>query len=124
MRSQINTDSMESKNAVPVTPQQLIGNTPLLDMSSYSLNPKVKILCKAEYLNPSCSIKDRIAVNMISNAEKTGQLKKGMTVVAATSGNTGSAVAMACALRGYEYIVITNEKCSKEKVDSMRAYGG
>ena len=66
-------------------------------MSSYSLNETVKIYAKAEYLNPSCSIKDRIAVNMITNAEKTGQLRPGMTVVAATSGNTGSAVAMACA---------------------------
>ena len=86
-------------------------------MSSYSLNPTVKILAKAEYMNPSSSIKDRIALHMITNAERTGQLRPGMTVVAATSGNTGSAVAMACALRGYKYIVITNEKCSKEKVD-------
>ena len=65
---------MESLGALsaPVSPQQLIGNTPILDMSSYSLNEKVKILAKAEYLNPSGSIKDRIAVNMITNAEKTG----------------------------------------------------
>lgn len=111
-------------NAAPVTPQQLIGGTPILDLSAYSLNPSVKILAKTEYLNPSGSIKDRIAQHMIANAERTGRLKPGMTVVAATSGNTGSAIAMTCALRGYEYIVITNEKTSKEKVDSMRAYGG
>ena len=95
-----------------------------MDLSAYSLNPNVKILAKTEYLNPSGSIKDRIAQHMIANAERTGRLRPGMTVVAATSGNTGSAIAMTCALRGYEYIVITNEKTSKEKVDSMRAYGG
>jgi glutamate decarboxylase len=111
-------------NANPVSPEQLIGGTPILDLSAYSLNPNVRILAKTEYLNPSGSIKDRIAQHMLSNAERTGRLKPGMTVVAATSGNTGSAIAMACALRGYEYIVITNEKTSKEKVDSMKAYGG
>ena len=84
----------------------------------------MRILAKCEYLNPSGSIKDRIAQHMINQAERSGQLKPGMTVVAATSGNTGAAIAMACALRGYDYIVITNEKTSKEKVDAMRAYGG
>ena len=108
----------------PVSPDQLIGSTPLLDLSAYSLNSNVRILAKCEYLNPSGSIKDRIAQHMINQAERSGELKPGMTVVAATSGNTGAAVAMACALRGYDYIVITNEKTSKEKVDAMKAYGG
>ena len=108
----------------PVSPQQLIGSTPLLDLSAYSLNPNVKILAKCEYLNPSGSIKDRIAQHIITQSIASGKLRPGMTVVAATSGNTGAAIAMACALRGYEYIVITNEKTSKEKVDAMKAYGG
>ena len=106
------------------TTRDLIGSTPLLDLSAYSLNPTVKILAKCEYLNPSGSIKDRIATHILDKAIKSGDLKPGMTVVAATSGNTGAAIAMACALRGYDYIVITNEKTSKEKVDAMRAYGG
>ena len=117
----IDNPSIDSE---PVSPDQLIGGTPLLDLSAYSLNPSVRILAKCEYLNPSGSIKDRIAQHMINQAERSGQLKPGMTVVAATSGNTGAAIAMACALRGYDYIVITNEKTSKEKVDAMRAYGG
>lgn len=117
----VNTPSIDSE---PVSPNQLIGGTPMLDLSAYSLNPSVRILAKCEYLNPSGSIKDRIAQHMITQAERSGQLKPGMTVVAATSGNTGAAVAMACALRGYDYIVITNEKTSKEKVDAMKAYGG
>ena len=108
----------------PMTTPQLIGGTPLLDLSQYSLNPKVKIMAKCEYLNPSGSIKDRIAQHIIAQAESSGQLKPGMTVVAATSGNTGAAIAMASALRGYDYIVITNKKTSKEKIDAMKAYGG
>jgi len=79
---------------------------------------------QGEYLNPSGSIKDRIAQHIIAQAESSGQLKPGMTVVAATSGNTGAAIAMASALRGYNYIVITNKKTSKEKIDAMKAYGG
>jgi cystathionine beta-synthase len=108
----------------PMTTPQLIGGKPLLDLSQYSLNPKVKIMAKCEYLNPSGSIKDRIAQHIIAQAESSGQLKPGMTVVAATSGNTGAAIAMASALRGYDYIVITNKKTSKEKIDAMKAYGG
>ena len=108
----------------PMTTPQLIGGTPLLDLSQYSLNPKVKIMAKCEYLNPSGSIKDRIAQHIIAQAESSGQLKPGMTVVAATSGNTGAAIAMASALRGYNYIVITNKKTSKEKIGAMKAYGG
>ena len=108
----------------PLTTPQLIGGTPLLDLSQYSLNKKVKIMCKCEYLNPSGSIKDRIAQHIIAQAEASGELKPGMTVVAATSGNTGAAIAMASAQRGYNYIVITNKKTSKEKIDAMKAYGG
>mmetsp|Transcript_21615 Transcript_21615/g.34994 ORF Transcript_21615/g.34994 Transcript_21615/m.34994 type:complete len:995 (+) Transcript_21615:136-3120(+) len=108
----------------PISTEQLIGSTPLLDLSAYSLNPTVKIMAKCEYLNPSGSIKDRIAQHIVTQAIASGNLRPGMTVVAATSGNTGAAIAMACALRGYDYIVITNEKTSKEKVDAMRAYGG
>ena len=108
----------------PVAPSQLIGGTPMIDLSAFSVNPKVKIYGKCEYLNPSGSIKDRIAQYILTMAIETGELKPGMTVVAATSGNTGAAIAMACAIRGYPYIVITNKKTSKEKVDAMRAYGG
>ncbi|ACO61071.1 predicted protein, partial [Micromonas commoda] len=108
----------------PLTTPQLIGGTPLLDLSQYSLKAKVKIMCKCEYLNPSGSIKDRIAQHIIAQAEASGELRPGMTVVAATSGNTGAAIAMASAQRGYNYIVITNKKTSKEKIDAMKAYGG
>ena len=123
-QKQADAAANQPDNNSPVTTGQLIGSTPLLDLSQYSLNPNVKIMAKCEYLNPSGSIKDRIAQHIINQAEASGDLRPGMTVVAATSGNTGAAIAMACALRGYDYIVITNEKTSKEKVDAMKAYGG
>jgi len=102
----------------------LIGNTPLIDLSALAKTSGVRILAKAEFMNPSGSIKDRIALHILSKAEREGRLRPGDTVVASTSGNTGSAIAMVCALRGYKYIVITNAKCSEEKRESMRAYGG
>ena len=102
----------------------IIGNTPLLNLSRLSKTPGVKIMAKAEYLNPSGSIKDRIAQHIIDCAERDGKLKPGDTLVASTSGNTGAAVAMVAAIRGYGYIAITNTKCSQEKRDSMAAYGG
>lgn len=104
--------------------KQLIGNTPMVDLSSLSANPQVRIFGKCEFANPSGSIKDRIADHILTRAEQEGKLKPGGTVVAATSGNTGAAVAMIAAMKGYKYIVITNEKTSKEKCDAMRAYGG
>jgi len=103
----------------------LIGNTPLVDLTAL-VNPKVEgvqVLGKAEYLNPGFSMKDRIMMNILSTAEKEGKLKPGMTVVAASSGNTGAACAMLCAMRGYKAVIITNEKCSVEKQDSIRCYG-
>ena len=101
----------------------LVGDTPLVDLSSLSAKPGVQILGKAEFLNPSGSIKDRIAKHIISVAEEEGKLRPGGTVVAATSGNTGSAVAMVCAMKGHKCILYTNGKTSKEKCDSMASYG-
>ena len=82
-----------------------------------------QIYGKAEFLNPGFSIKDRIARNILEQAEKHGLLKQGMTVVAASSGNTGAATAMMCAMRGYDCIITTSSKCSEEKMNSIRAYG-
>eukprot|EP01062_Namystynia_karyoxenos_P030950 TRINITY_DN2300_c0_g1_i7.p1 TRINITY_DN2300_c0_g1~~TRINITY_DN2300_c0_g1_i7.p1 ORF type:complete len:448 (+),score=199.26 TRINITY_DN2300_c0_g1_i7:98-1345(+) len=101
-----------------------VGNTPLIEVPSP--NPQVKIYVKAEFLNPTGSIKDRIAEHILNSAEAEGKLTRGsgQTVVAASSGNTGAAIAMACAVRGYKCKIYTNTKCSEEKVNSVRAYGG
>eukprot|EP01064_Diplonema_japonicum_P034688 TRINITY_DN7286_c0_g1_i1.p1 TRINITY_DN7286_c0_g1~~TRINITY_DN7286_c0_g1_i1.p1 ORF type:complete len:403 (+),score=105.24 TRINITY_DN7286_c0_g1_i1:64-1272(+) len=99
-----------------------VGNTPLVEIPSP--NPLVKIYAKCEFMNPTGSIKDRIAEHILNSAEKTGTVKKGTTVVAASSGNTGSAIAMACSSRGYKCKIFTNSKCSEEKINAVRAYGG
>jgi cysteine synthase len=103
---------------------QRIGNTPLVEVPSP--NPQVKIYAKCEQMNPTGSIKDRIADHILNTAEADGKLTRGsgQLVVAASSGNTASAIAMQCAVRGYKCKIFTNTKCSKEKVDSVKAYGG
>jgi len=97
--------------------QSMIGNTGLIELKN--INPYrekgIRIFVKAEYLNPTGSIKDRIAKYIFDKAEEDGSLKKGMTVVAASSGNTACAVAFMAAMRGYKCKVITNSKCSSEK---------
>jgi len=103
----------------------LIGNTPMIDLTALA-SPKVsgvKVLAKAEFMNPGLSIKDRIIRNIIDQAEASGQLRPGMTIVAASSGNTGAALAMIAAMRGYKAIVTTNQKCSAEKMNAIKAYG-
>ena len=102
---------------------ETIGHTPLVKLQKLSPNPLVNILVKLEFMNPSFSIKDRIVSHIINNAEKTGLLKKGGTIVEATSGNTGAATAMIAAVKGYQAILVMPDKVSKEKQDALVAYG-
>lgn len=105
--------------------ENLIGSTPLVDITSLA-NPKVpgvKVLGKCEFLNPGFSMKDRIVKNIFDKAEESGLLRPGGTVVAASSGNTGAAVAMLAAMRGYRAVITTSPKCSQEKMANIRAYG-
>ena len=102
-----------------------VGQTPLVDITRLA-NPKVggvRILAKCEFLNPGFSMKDRIIKNILDKAEETGKLQPGGTIVAASSGNTGAAVAMLAAMRGYKAVITTSPKCSREKMDTIRAYG-
>tara|TARA_B100001123_G_C15306534_1_gene1022882 strand:- start:539 stop:1408 length:870 start_codon:yes stop_codon:yes gene_type:complete len=100
--------------------EQLIGNTPLLKISSDNQN---NIFAKLEGNNPGGSVKDRPALRMISDAEKKGLIKKGDTLVEATSGNTGIALSMAAAIKGYKIIIIMPETASIERIKTMKAYG-
>ena len=102
---------------------EAIGNTPLVKMNNISKGLKPTILAKVEYLNPGGSIKDRMAIKMIDDAEKKGLLKKGATIIEPTSGNTGCGLALVCALRGYKMIFTMPEKMSKEKEALLKAYG-
>ena len=101
----------------------LIGNTPLVELKKIVEPGMARIFVKLEYLNPSGSIKDRIAKHMIERAERDGRLKPGGTIVENTSGNTGLGLAMVSALKGYKTIFTMPDKMSMEKVDSLKAYG-
>ncbi|MCB1137017.1 MAG: cysteine synthase family protein, partial [Chlamydiia bacterium] len=100
-----------------------IGHTPLVRLQRLCRNPKVQILAKLEYMNPSSSIKDRIVKHIIEDAEARGLLLPGGTIVEGTSGNTGAAVAMLAACKGYRAILVMPDKVSKEKQNALKAYG-
>lgn len=100
-----------------------IGHTPLVQLKRVVANSKHKFFAKIEYFNPGGSIKDRVAVSMIEEAEKRGQLKPGGTIVEATSGNTGVGLALVAAVKGYKCIFTMPEKMSEEKRAILRAYG-
>ena len=102
---------------------ETIGNTPLVKLNKVTSNLKGTILAKIETTNPGNSIKDRMALKMIEDAEKTGILKPGGTIIEGTSGNTGMGLAMAAVVKGYKCIFTTTDKQSKEKVDALRAFG-
>lgn len=92
-----------------------IGHTPLVEMQRIGKNLPAKILLKLEFFNPLSSVKDRIGVNMIESAENSGKLKKGMTVLEPTSGNTGIALAFVCAAKGYPLTLVMPETMSQER---------
>lgn len=102
---------------------ELIGHTPLVHLSRIKKDLKSTILGKLEYYNPSGSVKDRIALSMIEEAERRGIIKPGDTIVEPTSGNTGTSLAMVCALKGYHMIAVMPEQMSRERKDMMRAFG-
>jgi cysteine synthase A len=102
---------------------QLIGNTPLVRLRTLAEGSGATVLAKLEFFNPAGSVKDRIAVAMIDAAERDGLLKPGTTVVEPTSGNTGIALAMVCAARGYSCIFTMPETMSKERRMLLRGYG-
>ena len=104
---------------------QLVGKTPLIELCSIEkwIGAKAKILAKLEYLNPAGSVKDRVAAEMIEDAEKRGILKPGSTVIEPTSGNTGIGLASIAASKGYRTIIVMPSTMSVERVRLMKAYG-
>lgn len=102
---------------------ETIGNTPLVKLNRLTKDVKATVLAKVETTNPGNSVKDRMAVKMIEDAEKAGILKPGGTVIEGTSGNTGMGLALACIIKGYKLICVLNDKQSKEKMDILRAVG-
>lgn len=101
-----------------------IGNTPLVKLNKVVKEIPALVLMKVETFNPGHSIKDRMAVKMLEDAEARGDIKPGGTVIECTSGNTGMGLALAAAVKGYKCIFTTTDKQSKEKIDLLRAVGG
>src|ERR1700759_3219062 len=102
---------------------QTIGNTPMVKLNKITKDIPATVLAKIETTNPGNSIKDRMALKMIEDAEKDGRLQPGGTIIEGTSGNTGMGLAISAIIKGYKCIFTTTDKQSKEKVDALRAFG-
>ena len=104
---------------------QLIGNTPLLRLNNIEkkLNLNVTLLAKVEYFNPTGSVKDRVALSMIEDAEEKGKINNSTVIIEPTSGNTGIGLASVCAAKGYKCILVMPENMSKERIKLIKAYG-
>ncbi len=100
-----------------------IGKTPLVQLARIGQHLNCALYAKVEFFNPGGSVKDRIALNMIEEAERSGKLKPGGTIVEATSGNTGAGLAIIAAIKGYKSIFVMPDKMSDEKIQLLRAYG-
>ncbi len=103
--------------------ERLIGNTPLVESKVLQKNPKIKLLFKLEGQNPGGSVKDRAAFNMITAAMERGEITKESKLIEATSGNTGIALAMIASMYGLDLEIVMPENATKERVQTMRAYG-
>ena len=101
---------------------ETIGNTPMVILNNISKNLPCQVWAKYETFNPGNSVKDRIGLKMIIDAEKKGYLKPGATIIEGTSGNTGMGLAIAAISKGYKCIFVTSDKQSQEKVDILKAF--
>ncbi|HET6343513.1 MAG TPA: cysteine synthase family protein, partial [Myxococcota bacterium] len=102
---------------------EAVGHTPLVKLNRVGSHTAAEIYVKCEYLNPGGSMKDRIAINIVNEAEKRGDIRDGGTIVEATSGNTGMGLALVAAVRGYKAIFVMPDKMSDEKIRALRAVG-
>jgi cysteinyl-tRNA synthetase len=102
---------------------EMIGNTPLVPIQRLKPNPRIEVWAKLEGCNPGGSVKDRIALSMIESAEKAGQLSPGMTILEATSGNTGIGLALVSAVKGYKLLLTMSESVSLERRKILAAFG-
>src|SRR5256714_3472617 len=102
---------------------EAVGRTPLVRLNRINHGLKPQIYVKADYINPGGSVKDRIGITMIDEAEKKGLLKPGGTIIEGTSGNTGMGLALVAAVRGYKMVFTITDKQSKEKIDLLKAFG-
>jgi cysteine synthase len=109
---------MNAKNVL-----ELIGNTPMVEITRLNLNPNLQMFIKLEKYNPGGSVKDRIAKYMIEQAEKSGQLTNGKTVIEPTSGNTGIGLALVCRAKGYDLVLVMPETMTLERRQILISLG-
>src|SRR3954470_11905674 len=110
------------KGAVPSI-VDAVGHTPIVKLNKVAAHVASDIYVKLEFLNPGGSMKDRVALNIIQDAERRGLLQPGGTIVEATSGNTGAGLALIATVRGYKCIFVMPDKMSFEKIAALRAFG-
>jgi len=97
--------------------------TPLIQLSKVTEGVPITLLAKVEYRNPGGSVRDRVALRMIEDAERRGLLRSGGTIIEATAGNTGAGLALVAAVKGYRCIFVLRDKMGEEKVNLLKAYG-
>jgi len=102
---------------------EAVGNTPIIRLNKLAKDSPAEVYVKADYLNPGGSVKDRIGMSMIDEAERKGLLKPGGTIIEGTSGNTGMGLALVAVVRGYKVVFTINDKQSREKIDLLKAFG-
>ncbi|MEL6133956.1 MAG: pyridoxal-phosphate dependent enzyme, partial [Bacteroidota bacterium] len=102
---------------------ETVGGTPIIRLNNVASQIKGQVAVKVEYFNPGHSVKDRMAIRMVADAEKAGKIKPGGTIIESTSGNTGMGLALAAAVKGYRCIFTMADKQSQEKIDILRAVG-
>src|SRR6202051_298859 len=102
---------------------EAIGNTPIIRLNRLAKDSPAEVWVKADYMNPGGSVKDRIGISMIDEAERTGKLKPGGTIIEGTSGNTGMGLALVACVRGYKVVFTITDKQSREKIDLLKAFG-
>ena len=113
----------DEKSQVRSSTLLAVGRTPVVQLQKVVPQNSAAVLVKLEYFNPTGSYKDRMALAMIEEAEKRGDLRPGMTVVEYTGGSTGSSLAFVCAVKGYPFKVVSSDAFAQEKLDTMRAFG-
>src|SRR4051812_24103959 len=113
----------DNQQTVRASVLEAIGNTPVVRLQKLVSADSADVLVKLEYFNPTGSYKDRMALAMVEEAEKRGDLRPGMTVVEFTGGSTGSSLAFICALKGYPFKVVSSDAFAFEKLQTMRAFG-
>ena len=124
-----NENVVNSATDLPAEPQiynnilETMGNTPLVRLNRVTKGIRAEIIAKVEFFNPGSSVKDRIGITIIEDAEKQGRIKPGGTIVESTSGNTGVGLAIAASMKGYKCVCVMPDKMSDEKIRVLRAYG-